>query len=548
MESARILVVEDEAITALDIRGRLQRLGYSVPAIASTGADAVRRVEETQPDLVLMDIRLQDGMDGIEAAEAIRARFDIPVIYLTAYTDEETVRRARLTEPFGYLLKPFEERELYTTIEMALHRHRSEVALRESERRLRLYSERLNILHEMDQAILAADSSGEIAQAALRRIGELMPCQRACIMTFDCEAAQVTVLAYYVDGEAQVSAQGALPMGQGGICVEMATGEPQVVEAVHPCTALPSLDGPSQAELPRFCLSVPLLNQDELIGALNLGAQEPDALTEEHIEIAREVANSLAIAIHHARLHEDVERHAAQLEARNRELDAFSHTVAHDIKDPLGLVIGFAEILERDCAEMPHDNMLEYLRVIWRSGVKMNSIVDELLFLAEVRKQEVQMQVLDMEDIVSQAQLRLAHIIKEQGAEIVVPENWPLAMGYGPWIEEVWVNYLSNAIKYGGQPPRVELGATELDGQVRFWVRDYGRGIAQEDQSQLFAPFTRLDQVRAEGHGLGLSIVRRIMEKLDGQVAVESPAVRGQGSVFSFTLPAVAGVVELQGS
>jgi len=123
---------------------------------------------------------------------------------------------------------------------------------------------------------------------------------------------------------------------------------------------------------------------------------------------------------------------------------------------------------------------------------------------------------------------------------------WPAALGYGPWIEEVWVNYLSNAIKYGGQPPRMELGADPLPnpppqagegkggGMVRFWVRDNGSGITPEDQSRLFAPFTRLDQIRAGGHGLGLSIVRRIVEKLGGQVGVESQV--GSGSTFSFTL------------
>ena len=114
-----------------------------------------------------------------------------------------------------------------------------------------------------------------------------------------------------------------------------------------------------------------------------------------------------------------------------------------------------------------------------------------------------------------------------------------MALGYGPWIEEVWVNYLSNALKYGGMPsapPRIELGAEpQPDGLVRFWMRDYGPGIPTESQAHLFTQFTRLDQVRAKGHGLGLSIVRRIVEKLGGQVGVISQV--GQGSTFFFALP-----------
>lgn len=116
-----------------------------------------------------------------------------------------------------------------------------------------------------------------------------------------------------------------------------------------------------------------------------------------------------------------------------------------------------------------------------------------------------------------------------------------MAMGYSPWVEEVWVNYLSNALKYGGQPPRIELGATEQEGMVRFWVRDYGPGIAPEDQTRLFTPFTRLDQVTTKGHGLGLSVVQRIMDKLDGRAGVESDGVPGEGSLFYFELPRAYG-------
>jgi len=139
---------------------------------------------------------------------------------------------------------------------------------------------------------------------------------------------------------------------------------------------------------------------------------------------------------------------------------------------------------------------------------------------------------------VDQARQRLLHVIQECGADIVLPPAWPPASGYGPWIEEVWANYLSNALKYGGDPPCVELGAIgQPDGRVRFWVRDYGPGLTREQQAHLFVPFARLGRAR-EGHGLGLSIVRRIIEKLGGQVGVESAGVPGQGSLFYFTLPA----------
>ena len=120
--------------------------------------------------------------------------------------------------------------------------------------------------------------------------------------------------------------------------------------------------------------------------------------------------------------------------------------------------------------------------------------------------------------------------------EILVTDSWPAALGHGPWIEEVWVNYISNGIKYGGDPPRLQLGVTpDSSGYIIFWIRDNGPGLTPEEQAQLFEPFTQLSRVRATGHGLGLSIVRRIVEKLGGRVGVKSEV--GRGSIFFFSLP-----------
>jgi signal transduction histidine kinase len=154
-----------------------------------------------------------------------------------------------------------------------------------------------------------------------------------------------------------------------------------------------------------------------------------------------------------------------------------------------------------------------------------------------VRQQEVDTQPLNMEKIVRAALDRLTYLIEQQQAIVVLPEKWQTAVGYAPWVEEVWENYLSNALKYGGTPPHVELGNEQLpNGHIRFWVRDNGAGLTEKQQTHLFVPFTKLSQVRITGHGLGLSIVHRIIQKLQGHVAVSSAP--GQGSTFSFTLPA----------
>jgi PAS domain S-box-containing protein len=236
---------------------------------------------------------------------------------------------------------------------------------------------------------------------------------------------------------------------------------------------------------------------------------------------------------------EEALRHkTAELQQHNEELDAFAHTVAHDLKNPLGRIIGFAELLELYFDELSDEELKDYLNMIAKNARKMVNIVDELLLLSIVRQSdEIKTHPLDTGHIVSEAQQRLSDLIQQYQAKIILPETWPTARGYGPWVEEVWVNYISNAIEHGGEPPRVELGATtQPDDTIRFWVRDNGPGLTPQEQSRLFIPFTRLDQTRPKGHGLGLSIVRRIVERLGGQVGVESDV--GQGSTFYFTLPA----------
>jgi CheY-like chemotaxis protein len=156
MTNARLLVVEDESIVARDLQSRLKNMGYDVPAVVAYGEKAIEAAEEHRPDLVLMDIFLKGSIDGIMAAEQIRARLDIPIIFLTAFADPDTLQRAKLTEPFGYILKPFEERELLTTIEMALYKHKMEKRLKESERRMS------TTLKSVDDGIIATDTAGKV--------------------------------------------------------------------------------------------------------------------------------------------------------------------------------------------------------------------------------------------------------------------------------------------------------------------------------------------------------------------------------------------------
>ncbi len=151
MTPAQILIVEDDGIIAHHLQQVLRRLGYSVPRLASSGPEAVACAAQNDPDIILMDIVLDGEMDGIQTAEHIRELKNIPIIFLTAYSDDAVLQRARVTDPFGYVLKPFEERNLHATIEMALQRHRLEMRLRETQERY------LAVVEQATEGILLID-------------------------------------------------------------------------------------------------------------------------------------------------------------------------------------------------------------------------------------------------------------------------------------------------------------------------------------------------------------------------------------------------------
>lgn len=154
MSKNTIMLVEDEIIVAADVKMRLESMGYDVLDIIDTGEDAIQKAGEGRPDLILMDIVLKGEMDGIEAAQQIRDLYDIPIIYLTAYSDKKILERAKITEAFGYVLKPFEDREVQSAIEMALYKHKSEQKLKESEEKYRKLVEKfLNVSNEILQEL-----------------------------------------------------------------------------------------------------------------------------------------------------------------------------------------------------------------------------------------------------------------------------------------------------------------------------------------------------------------------------------------------------------
>ncbi len=242
----------------------------------------------------------------------------------------------------------------------------------------------------------------------------------------------------------------------------------------------------------------------------------------------------------HEQREKEMKQKAETLAIENMALDEFAHTMAHQIQGLLSQMIGYASFIEMHFLDdIPDDAHLPLHRIV-QSGNKMNNVITELLLLASMRSTEIKFLPLDLRRILNEVQKRLRFQIKEVNAVITVPKTWPIPLGYEAWIEEALINYLGNGLKYGGDPPILQIGATvQDDNMIRVWVKDNGPGIALADQKRLFIPHTRLQNKKVPGDGLGLSIVKRIIYRSGGKVGVENNPEGG--SNFWFTLPQADG-------
>ncbi len=244
------------------------------------------------------------------------------------------------------------------------------------------------------------------------------------------------------------------------------------------------------------------------------------------------------IEIH--RLQQALQARNQELEQKNEELESFAHTVAHNLKTPIGQVKSLCDTLQDVEIGGREFNSLakSFLPLLSQSSEKLLGTVDALLLLARIEKGQLPeyLRECDVRQLAVEALDTLGPTIEGRGAAVQFEgKSWPKVNAHGPWIVEIWKNYISNALKYGGEPPRLVLGAERRGPYVEYWVLDNGEGIDDELCEQLFIPFSRLHRSATEGYGLGLSIVERIMQMHGGDVGVDGNP--GSGSRFYFRLP-----------
>lgn len=540
----RVLYMEDDIGLARLLQKRLRRAGFEVD-LAHDGATGLAMYEADHYEIVAVDHQMP-VYDGLQVIRKLAEHGPLPpTIMVTGAGNEKIAIEAIKLGAGDYIVKDVDGgyfELLPSVIKQVLYQRRLMAEKQQAVAELQQLNRNLALLSMVGQELTAKLDLQEIMNLLLQAVTETIGAEGSSVWLEDkASGGGVICKAAYSYTRQRSPVNLRLRPGQGIAGWVIQKGESAVIAFVRDDPRFsPEIDQEIGFHT-RSMLAVPLWARGSVIGVLEVINKINGGFNANDRAVVETLAASAAIAIDNAQLVETLRQQTLELQARNDELDAFAHTVAHDLKTPLGPIIGLSQLLENFYEALPAEQREEALHAIARSGQKMNNIINELFLLAKMHDANIEVAPLDMANIVAEVKQRLDYMIKEKQVKITLPDSWPLAEGYGPWIEEVWANYMSNAIKYGGQPPQVELGATrQANGFIRFWVWDNGAGLSQKEQKRLFVPFTQLNKVRAQGHGLGLSIVRRIVERLGGEVGVESQGISGAGSLFFFTLPAVS--------
>jgi len=417
------------------------------------------------------------------------------------------------------------------------------------------YAERLRILHEIDQSILAASSPETIALATLGHLRQLVPSQR----TFVAELLQdreMAVLAAESDGQIRIDLSDRLPLLRGEI---ERRREPYGVQDLNAIPVRSPWQELLYREGIRAYLMVPLLFQYEPIGTLSLESREPGAFTAEHVEAAAQVAALLAVAVRQARLNDTLQQRANELalanraaeearfaaETANRAKSIFLANISHELRTPLNAILGFAQLMT-DAPELT-SNQRENLRIIEHSGEHLLGLINDILELSKIEAGQIRLyehdfDLLDMlRDLEEMFRLRAQN--KGLALNVLIADDVPRYVRTDQSkLRQVLINLLGNAVKFTDQGQvalRLQVASTGTDAAERrlyFSVEDTGPGIGPEEMESVFAPFEQaaLGRQHQEGTGLGVPISQQFVRLLGGELTVTSQV--GLGSIFSFDI------------
>jgi PAS domain S-box-containing protein len=413
---------------------------------------------------------------------------------------------------------------------------------------LQRHAKRLRNLHKVDQAILLAiESPRSIAETALMHIRNLLSCQRAGVQLFDFEKNELKAFAIGVKAKAimQIDTH-PLEDFRGDLQI-LKQGMMDITEDLAGSSSPSAVTKSLLREGIHSYINVPLLSGTKLIGALNLAWNNPRTFSAEEKEIVSEVAGQIAIVFEQARLRSETEAHARdlekrvqkrtiELEAANKELEAFSYSVSHDLRAPLRAVDGFSRILLEEHLSELSPEAQHYLDQVRANAVQMGQLIDDLLTFSRTSRQALTKRPVDVGEIVRQVLEELQGELKGRKANVIIGDL-PQCRADPAMLKRVIFNLISNAVKFTRKKEvtEIEIGSINNDGKITYYVKDNGAGFDMNYASKLFGVFQRLHTgSEYEGTGVGLAIVQRIVHRHKGRVWAESEV--DKGAKFYFTL------------
>jgi PAS domain S-box-containing protein len=491
---AKILVVEDEIIVARTIASQLNQLGYIVTGKASSGQTAINQASATQPDLILMDIVIKGEMDGITTAHYIHKQLDIPIIFLTAYADQETLERAKVTQPFGYIVKPFTIKDLHIAIEIALLKHKLESELRESRNQL------ATLLNSMSDAVIATNEQGIITfinPAAEKIIGWEEK------EALDYNISEIVKIIDEVTGE----------------IIENPVTKVLKQQSLLPLREFASLITKNGTKLPIGSSASPLMRRShEISGVVLVLWDLSERRQREYLEEALKKEQEL-----------------------NQLKSLFISTVSHEFRNPLSIIQTAVELIEIQGNNLTEVKRNKYITRIYGAVESMEKLMKDVLFMgkAEAGQLNYHPEPINLEKF-CQELIEEIELIEDSGHEIIFncqSLNTNAVMDER-LLHHLFRNLLSNAIKYSpiSEQIRFELTCDYEANLAIFLVKDQGIGIPESDQNKLFNSFYRASNVQSiQGNGLGLVIVKRCVDAHKGLINMVSEI--NVGTTFTINLP-----------
>lgn len=501
---AKILIVEDERIVAMDLAETLRELGYAVVGMAARGEDAIQRAAELSPALILMDVRLAGKLDGVQAADAIRSKQDIPVIYLTAHSDNETLKRAASTSASGYLVKPFKSPELRCAIEIALHKHATDARLRENEQWLS------TTLRSIAEAVIATDASGNVR--LFNPVAEALT-----------EWPHTEATAHPVEDVLAIVDERTGVLCDNPVRTVLKSG---LTSTVVDGTALLSRSG--RVISIEECAAPIVDSFGKLLGG---------------VVVLRDITERRRQHQRIQQLNRDLERRVEErteaLQTANDDLESFSYSVAHDLRAPLRSIDGFSQLLVEQHAAQLEPQALGHLNRVRQATLRMSNLIDALLALALARvgRSEFEPQDVDLTMLAESIAAELMGAYPERTVKTTIQPGLR-ARCDARLMRQILFNLLENAWKFTSKcaDAEVAFGSTVRPEGSCFFIKDNGAGFDSAKADRLFAPFKRLHaESEYPGTGIGLAFVRRALARQGGSIWAESQP--GKGCTFLFTVP-----------